>query len=532
MLRCLFTFIPFLFICALLPAQAETTVPYVEFGPNLGQKRFSHLNKFLTSDGSGGVYALQAVAKKGGLAYDFAIGHYDREMRLKESVPVARDDKSFEDAFALGDQLVVLSSSTDKRAKKHNLYATVYHRESLKPSGQPQLVLSAPQPTGLMNKMYKTSAPKRFTIKLTPDSSQLVIVHNGALPVGGMKVFPPKKNPGSVTVAVLNSELETVWQQHYELPVTDYAFALSDIATDNSGAVSLLYSYKARGSRHRQQGDGMRNAYFQLWHLSGKDGALSSLDLDAEGHSLGSLSLAAAPSGNRIAVAGYFGEKASPSAAMGTASFLVNPLDMGGTTTRFQDFSTEILHPSKKEKAKSIPSLFVFRSKLSDEGELLLLGEQRSLEPSRNGSSFAAITYDDIVFSQLSGDVGEQVNVRVRKQQKTQADAVFASAAVLFSKMGTILLFNDHKANVNRAPDEKIMPFHYYHSDMVTVMVTIGEDGSQEKELLFTGEETDAFLRPDLVNLQPNGEILAFAHWKKMHLLLRITVPELTASSR
>lgn len=495
----------------------------MKWGEETKRNKHSHFDGVITYDKTG--YYMLHFQKKGP-----TIDKYGIDLNLEKSYLIdlkkAGKKMLFEGISYFKDNLIVLSSFSDRNKKTNALYYQIVDKNTLV------------QKTGLtlLSELQfdKKSRNGDFGFATARDSSKMLIYT-------GMPFV--KDGPEKFGFTVLDENLNKLWSKEVELPYLNKLFQVEDYDVSPDGNVFITGSeYKDKKLEKTRKG--VPNYKYHILGYFNNGNLVKDYEVDLGDKFITDLSVSIGPDKN-IICSGFFSENGSWS--IGGVFYLT----IDGTTKKVtkkslkrfsEDFITEGWTKKEEKRAKRKAArknkeLEMYDYDLHDlvhrnDGGALLFAEQYYVFVSRvtttdaNGNITTRevyhYIYGDIIAVNISPEGEIDWATKIEKNQHTTNDGGYFSSFSIHVKHDKIfIIYNEHaKQFLDKETRQNIK--RKDRRSMLTLLVEINSKGDVEKELLFNNKAEQVTTRPKVCEQINRDFSILYTQRRNKHKFLQL----------
>lgn len=486
--------------------------PEVMMSQNLKMSRSEFLNDHVISDSEGHI----VVSRQGFLGArnsTISLKRFNKKLNLEKELELKADQKNiyYLNAMNIGNKVYVLSQEKDAKNDKLK-YFLVPFDNSLK-AGKPKKIAEFV--------FEKRSDEPEYMVNYSQDSSMTSFVFfldNNS-----------KKENFEMFVTVINKENEKVWDNKVRVNKFQNVIQLLSSSVNNEGNVYLIMKEyegeKAKESKKVEKGDDKidKPAYeMKIYKLNGLEENKKEIKIALKNSFIANCNIKVLPNGDMNVLGMYSSSK----------KLLVNgvfSIKLHGVTDSIyqsskKDFTEQDLYVlseedvTKKNKGdEGIDSKFDFLDfHTRKDGSTTIVMEENYITVVATRSGNGAVTYtyyyhtNEAIVINLESS-GEIRNIAILpKKQKFANVQYFNSSVVLFTDDGLHLVHLDDIDNFQKPYGEKVKRISSF-KDCVAVDIFLKNDGTLERTLLMSREDTKAIILPKISKKISSNEIFFFA---------------------
>lgn len=481
-------------------AQKDVTVSW---GPTYKLKPGTTISGVIGEDKTG-FYALR-TGKRG---KDLWIERYDRKMNLKfsEELIIPKKGKKpliFEDIYYLKGQLIMLTSTIDKKIGKS--YAFAYPISKQGKVGTKFKKLDEIKMEG-----RKTGA---FDFVLSKDSSKILVYHDNPY---------EKYNNEKFSYKVYDETLSLLWEKEIQLPYKDRYFSVEDYILDNEGNVFMrasIYPDRSKGEKNTKKNQADK---FVVLGYKYKTDKISQFEVKLAGKWIRSISYDINESTKEVAVGGFYADDRKM--AIKGIFYLAMDLETGDikTTSKKEfdkSFMTEMIGEKKAEKGKGLANYTFDHFLVKKDGGAYLIAEQYYVTTTTytdaNGNTHTRTVYhyNHIIVVSVNNK-GEIDWVRKVPKVSGASTGYYLSYGLNFNKQTDELnmFFNDNPKNIEvlKTNPNKVKSVGNLKKSIAT-LVSLNEEGHMKRTPMFSAKELDKIiLRPAISLMTNDTDVITF----------------------
>lgn len=493
-------------VLCLLPSFTHAQVPDIQWGKEEKAEKRSWYTRFVGVAG-GGHYEIEYSSSAWvGIGFipikvareKFYIKHYDEQLKLIKSqefdLQYKGKNRSYHSSIYAKGNLYVFSRFYDKKADKNFLYVDRIDLSTLEAVGTPTLIAEIPA--------ERRNNAGYFSTSFSRDSSKVMIAYD----YGAARNRRDERKE-LMAMAVYDSELNLLWEQKdIEFEFADRRFRTLTHKVDNEGngiIIGKVYNDDGRKRIRERDKDGKPNYRFLFRSYREEGTAVEDYIFDSEDRFITSMKVEL-DQNRHLACAGFYSDDRNYSITSGIFYFHLNPVDMSRYGETFQDFdkrTLELLSRGEATKKGELRNWSIDKLVVRLDGGALIVAEQyysRTVTyTDGNGvtHSYTMYYYMNILVTSIDalGEV-EWVNV-IPKEQISRNITAFSSFYPIILPERVVLIFNDHEANINALPGDRIKNFTRKKNKGIVSMVSIDQDGEVSRDVLYSLEKIKKSLR-------------------------------------
>lgn len=515
-----------------LSAQTKTNKVTVTDGPENDAKRGYVVGMFGYDET--GYYTLRWEKKT------LLIEHLTSSMTVDRSVeaPEPTLDKAklgFVSAMQLGNQLFFFYSAFDSRAKTNTLYSQEVDKSTFLATGE---LTQVAQATFESRRSFMQTAAfsSPFSIVVSEDKSHsMIVTRNQGEGEEGKTV--------EMKLTVYGEGMKVEWEQELKTEYDPELFTVTNLRLDDNGDVSIVGVEYAQKMTNKDIRRGNTPDYsYRLLRYTEKGTKYVNLPIELTGKFITDMRIETASNG-KIVVAGFYSETGTTS-IKGAFYMSVDPVTETVEVQQFTEFESEFITKNftdreekkakKKEEKGEELEMFHYDMRnliLKEDGGATLIAEQYDFYVTTyttysNGKSQTYTVYhylyNDIIVVSFDNLGALQWKSKIPKRQVTQNDGGMYSSytmAVVGDKL--YFIFNDNPKNLFLPEGEA--PYNFGGKEIAVVLVEVDNVGKVTRELLFTTERGDAFVRPSLSEQTGDKEVILFSQKTKIFQYSKVT---------
>lgn len=504
-----------LFVLASFTLKAQKNVT-VAWGPTY--KVDGSIDAIIGEDKTG-FYALRTKGKL--RKQDLFIERYDKKMNLKfsEELVIPKKGKKpldYEGIFYVKGQLILLASSTDKKAGRS--YAFAYPISKQGKVGTKFKKLDEINMSG-----RRTGS---FDFVLSKDSTKILVYHNNPY---------EKYNNEEFSYKVYDDALNLVWEKEVQLPYKDRYFSIEDYIVDNEGNVFM----RAEIYPDRQKGEKASKEYqadkFVVLSYNHKKDKISQFEVKLSGKWIRSMSYDINEHTKEVAVGGFYADDRKM--AIKGVFYLAMDIETGEIKTTSKKefdkgFMADMIGERKAEKGKGLTSFVFDHFLVKKDGGAYLLAEKYYVTvhtyTDANGNTHTKYTYhyDDIIVVSV-GKTGDIDWVRKVPKKSGASSGYYLSYGISHNKEkdNLNLFFNDNPKNIEYMKDHpnKAKSVGSLKKSMA-MLVTFNEEGNMKRVPMFSAKDIEKIiLRPVISIMTSDTEVITFGQKGSKYKLGKFT---------
>ena len=509
----------------LAPAQTRSEKVQITYGKEHNEKPRTTVSDIVGYDPSG----MYVVRKKPVmLKYKYYLEHYDLEMNKTKEAEVNLENKlNWEYIVSINQNLYILSSLKQKNIKKHSFFVQNIDKKNLQPQA------GSKQIGEIDYNGFKNFNAGSFWYEISKNRSKILIAYNQPYERKGKEKFGFR---------VFDNNFKELWHKQIELPYSDELFSVMSYTVDNSGntyIVGKLYDEKKEARKARKEG--RPSFVYKILKYSNNGTEFKEYPITIEDHFITDMQISIDTDEN-IVCSGFYSKEGTYS--IGGSYFLrIDGKTQAITTKGFEPFEENFIvqhmterqaKKAKKKADRKKKGLELYEYDLDEiilkkDGGAVLVGEQYYMyittttdSEGRTSSTYHYI-YNDIIVVNMDKEGQTLWKIRIPKKQHSVNDGGIASSYVL-SKVGNKLMFifNDDIENMTYTEGDKIKNFSKNKKKSATVLVEVGNQGKQSKEILFTVEDVQSFTLPKVSEQISKDEVMLFGQYKRKNRFFRV----------
>ncbi len=521
-------------------AQEKSDKVEISWGDEFKTSRRATLSHLIGHDETG-IYALKTKRNILGLVKKTVyLEHFDNEMNRTTAVELELEEngkeKDYEFIVQMNNDLHVFSSYKNQKLKKNFLFVQPLDKNTLQPSGPSEKVAE------ISYRSYGKYNSGNYAYRMSRDSSKVLVYYNLPYKRGENEKFG---------FHVYNNNMELLWEKDVELPYKDGLYRVDGFNIDNSGNVHLLgmvfdnnralrrsgrSGHNADVVTFRSKRKGKPNYHYEINSYRDLGESETKYPIEIKGKFLSDMQITINEDSDIIC--GGFFSKVGTFSIKGAYFLKIDSETKEIVSESFKnfgiDFITSTMRKGKKKRTKKKAAkgknveLYEYdldEIVLKDDGGAILIGEQYYIRvvttttSNANGGTSTTTTYhyyyNDIIAINMSSDGQIEWAKKIAKRQHTTNDGGFYSSYSLSVKDDKMyFIFNDNVKNMDYKGDGKIANFTK-SKKALAVLVTLDNNGNQEKEALFTAKEAGILCRPKVCEQISNDEVILFGQRKK-----------------
>lgn len=450
--------------------------------------------------------------------YDSDLNYLNNSVLPKKGFP---DGRLYEGILDVDDKVYIFSSKLDKATNSKTIFFQTLNPESNKLNNDITKITSI--------KADKKAKRISYDIYRSEDEKKmLVIVH--------YPFFTMKETREAFGMFVFDGDMKKVWEiEKYEMKYTDKEFSIDQFIVSTEGNVYMMGSkWVKRSEAKKTTKKGKAHDAFELTTFTENGKTIRSFPISFEGHFINDFDMTVNKEGN-LAGAGFY-SKSNAGFGDGAFIFAINPEDGELVAFKNKEFSVEFLKEgkklayqkkidkkSKKGKDLELPNLEVREIVPCEDGSYRLIGEQYRFYTTTHFDSNGNVrttnhyVYGDIVVVHIDADQEITWISKIPKYQHSTNDGGFFSSYALCEYKGKmVFIFNDHIDNLIAFKEKKgYKNYTLKKKKGAVVGASVSRDGKTERELIYSLEEDQAYLRPKAGMQITDNELVVFARLKK-----------------
>jgi len=500
-----------------LQAQIKPKNVNVKWGPEMKEPARSTITDIIAGD-NGQIFTIR-IKGSGLFNVKYLIETYNESLRMTsvKDLDLVYHGKELAYEFALysNEKLYVFASLNNQKTKKNTLFAQELDTKSLQPKGKMTKIIEADS--------RSKSNDGGFDYEVSKDKSKIAILAFSAY---------EKKAPDKFNIAVLNQDVNILWNKSIKLPYSDELYNSEIFRVDNEGSCymqGVLFKDKAKAKRK-----GKPNYSYLIHSYRDKGETTSQYKVALKDRFITDLNFKINKRGE-IVCAGFYSDQGTYT-IKGTYLIRINQetgeKEVAKTKEFGKDFLTEVL--SDKQIRKGKQELYEYdldKLILRDDGGAVLLAEQYYVRVSRtnrrspNGGMITDTRYyyyyNDIIVININPDGSIEWLTKVPKRQVTIDDGgYFSSFADMITGEKIYLIFNDNPKNLGIKDSRRVYAFNGKKS--VVTLAAISQDGTYEKSLLFSNKDQAVITRPKVCEQISKDEMLLYGELRKKFRLANV----------
>jgi hypothetical protein len=444
-----------------------------------------------------------------------------KSRELKYEVP--KDGEMVKEVIALGDQLWVLNLTTS--FKHATLTAEQVDMDHLSIAASDERIFEL----DIERRMRYSYGGYDFNINEAKDKLGMVIQYPGS-----------RDEACVLNFQVRDEDMGIIWDKDVQFNYVKEMVDIYGVKVDADGTIyTLLKVYDPRSEGSSKRG---KTHTYRLVQQS-EFGEMKEAVLNVDGQLIQHIDLSLQEDGS-IILGGYYGMncctvKGAFHAKINSETMDVKQLVATDYSLDFiaEGYGSKMYKKMERKKEGDRPYGFDkidFREFIvTDDGGLLLVGEQydvaieASNQKTMHDQSSSHFNYKDIIVTRLNADGSLAWTQKILKSQMTGEDAGLMSGYVMAELNGNyFFIFNDHKDNMGIQSAEEIKAFTRRKKDAVLAMVTIRQDGSMYKDILFKQKELPMEIRPHSCEQVSENELILFGMSKSKNQFARVTLQD------
>jgi len=499
-----------------LNAQLKTTEKAdVNWGEELRFKKGEGFVEYLGKDKNS--YFLVKSIKKGN-----TIASFNKNLSQKNEVEIdmKNADKKqmiYEGSYLINQSIFVFSSLPNKKTKVNSLYCRAINKDNLEAE---KLIKIEEFP------FEKKRSKGNFGVEVSADESTFLVLLNK----------PYQKNAAEkFGFTVLDNNLEEMWKKEIELPYTEQFFTLKDYQLNNDGDVYLLGKEYKENKKDRIKGK--PNYKYHILAYLDKGRKVKDYEINLEDKFITNITYKIAKNGDLIC-SGFYSENDDYSvkgAFFMTIDFETRRIKNNSLKEFDEKFITQgwtdkAIAKAKKKEVKKGKAIEMYKYDLGDfilkeDGGAMLIAEQYYMTVTTytttdsNGNRHTHYVYhyhyNDIIVINISPKGKIIWATKVEKYQHSTNDHGYYSSYVLkMDKDKLHLIYNENAKSYFEKEKQKELSKKDKKS-YLSVIVTVNQDGEQEKEILINASENNTYPVPKLSGQIDEDDILIYTRKKK-----------------
>ena len=514
-----------------LIGQVKSDKVEVLWGPETKEAKRSTMGDLIAHDKSG-IFVTKNKFKGYFKDYQISIEHLDPNLIKTNSAILnlgeKKNKRTLEHFIHFNDIIYVFSSKSDNSIKKNYLYVESINKKTLLSNND----LKKISEIDFSGKKKWNNGD--FGYSISRDSSK-ILIYNG-LPYD-------KKEKAKISLTVLDSKMDKLWEEKITLPYLDKLFGVEDYHISNDGNVYLLGKiYKENRKEYKR---GKPNYFYKI--LSYKSDSLLNKEfpIDIQEYFISDMKITTDKSEN-IICAGFYSEN-STITIKGSYYLTIDGSSKEITTKSFKefgiDFITQNMTKKKEKKARKRAAkdkgleLYEYDLDniiLKENGGAILVGEQyyvrvvTTTSTDANGNVTTRTTYyyhyNDIIVINISKDGEILWTEKIPKRQVSVNDGGFYSSYTLSIVEDKLyFVFNDNPKNLFYKGEGKLYNFNRARKESLVVLVELNSDGKQTREALFSIGDADVIIRPKVCEQIAEKQMILFGQRRKTQRFAKIT---------
>ncbi len=448
--------------------------------------------------------------------YDGKLNYESNTVFPKKEFP---DGRVLESILDVDNQIYVFSTKLDKSSNTKTIYFQTID----------------PEKNTLNDDVTKITAievdkkAKRIAYDIyrsEKEKKMLVIVH--------YPFFTLKETQEKFGMFVFDSKMKKEWEiEKYELKYTDKEYSLDRFVLSDEGDVYMMGSRFIKGSEAKAKNKKAHDA-FELTTFTEKGKTIRSFPISFKGNYINDFDILVNDEGH-LAGGGFYSKK-NTGHGDGAFVFAIDPKNGELVEFKNKEFSVEFLQEgqklayqkkiekkSKKGKDQELPNLEVREMVFCKDGSYRLIGEQYRfyvttyVDGNGNVRTVSHYVYGDIIVVNIDPNKEITWFSKIPKYQHSTNDYGYYSSYALCEYKGKmVFLFNDHIDNLVAFKEKRgYKNYSLKKNKGVVVGATVSDKGKTTRELIYTLEEDQAYLRPKVGMQISDNELIVFARLKK-----------------
>ena len=493
-----------IFICSLYSLTSlgqATHQARIIWEQNIKSKALSDGLQIPLYEDASGIYYCKYGFQPVGLSYN--IMHYSHAMKLITEEPVVvKNGRKYQKIEALeyiNNKLYLFSSFKDKKLKRTSFYIQTIDKKTLKPNNDVKVIKEIPHIKG---KVFNTT---NLFVGQSIDKTQFYVVCSANY---NNRIYSMKSRQKLGVFLIYDNNLNLLYEtQPFK---SSDNISLKSIILDSQKGLFLLVN--------RNQNTPEK---LEIWNYQ-PNKSLKKAALNTDELYLSSLRLLKNKQ-QKLICTGLYAEKDADSwngrYHQGSIFLQINPDNLEVEIKQFQNFVDQFpwLQPDKttekkpKNESKEIGlhKIQLYDVILKKDGGIFLVGEHRSTQYIGTDLSKQIYTHGNIVIINLSAKGKLLQGKTIYKKQQSSApnsDRVFSYIRVHNPETDQLhFIFNDNPKNLKRKEGKPTTenPLYEYTGYNATksdiVLVTLNDDGTQQKQLLSSPKQRNIFLVKNLI---------------------------------
>ncbi len=499
-------------------AQVKPKNIKVDWGREMKEPSRSTITDLLVGD-DGKTFAVRTKAS-GIFNIKYILEAYNEDLTIiaSEELDLEYKGKDMEYEFIIfsNGKLYAFASFDNQKQDKNYLFAQEINQKTLKPQGAIQKVIETDS--------RSKSNEGKFFHEISTDKSKIAIFAMAAY---------KKKEKDKFNVAVLDADMNPLWNKDIKLPYTDELYNSEIVRVDNNGNFymqGVLFQDKAKTKRK-----GKPNYSYLIHSYRDKGEKVKEYKISLKDRFITDLNFKVSKS-DKIICAGFYSDKGTY-AVKGTYFIRIDlatgEKEVAKTKAFEDDFLAQFLSDRQIKKGKKeLYQYDVDKLILRGDGGAVLLAEQyfvRSRTITRTGTNGTMSSrtvyyyyYNDIIAINIKPDGDVEWLTKIPKRQVTIDDGgYYSSFADMITNEKIYLIFNDNPKNIRIKDSKRIYNFNGKKS--VVTLATISKDGSYEKSILLNNRDQEVITRPKVCEQTSKDEMILYGELRKKFRLARVT---------
>lgn len=429
------------------------------------------------------------------------------------------DGRVFESILDSDNKIFVFSSLLDNKANTKTIYFQTINPKTNKINNDLTKLTTI--------EVDKKAKRINYDVYRSEDEKKLVVVVH-------YPIFTFKETQEKFGVFVYNSDMKKLWEiEEYTMKYTDKEYTLEKFIVSNEGDIYTMGSRYVKNKEARSSGRSAHDA-FELTTFTEKGKTIRSFPIKFKNYYINDFDILVNDNG-MLAGAGFYSND-NKGSGEGAFIFTIDPENGELKEFKNKEFSLEFLkegqrlktqkkidRKTKKGKDQELPNLDVREIVFCKDGSYRLIGEQylyyvtTYVDANGNVRSVSHYVYGDIIVVNIDANKEITWFSKIPKYQHSTNDGGFYSSYALGEVKGKLVfLFNDHIDNLIAFKEKKgYRNYSLKKKKGIVVAATITKTGESNRELVYTLEEDQAYLRPKAGMQINENELVVFARLKK-----------------
>ena len=423
-----------------------------------------------------------------------------KEIKIKKDIFV----RDFAKVVIMGEEIKLIITSYDRKNKQVKIFGQEIDQNTLSLTGEEK---------ELGTVSFKGFWPQHtvYDFVTSEDRSKVLLYFDKR---------PQKKNDAVIEVFVLDEELNIVSDYDFTIPIKKGRVNVENCIVENDGNAHVLFQKGGDPSLENM----LNRSYFKSFFISSyyaKGKNQEDTFIDIGDNYVESMRMALDDNGD-IACAGFYGDK-EPYHSVGLFWLKLDSYSREEVYRTYKEFGIDFF--GANEDASTIQKLkgkidggkniaqapFVLTDlELDENGGALLVGEHKDTytniyAPASAGTEY---TFGNIAVVKISGDGHIEWQTQVQKKQKNFTSH-YCSYTYFIIDNKLQLVFNDSSKNADLEKGDKSKMWTPNNAGNL-VVVSLDENGNQNKEVLTTGKEFGHVIFTDRCKQISENEFVVF----------------------